>query len=156
MILQNEIPEQANVVAAREAKARGAKVILNAAPAQKLADELAGFVDILVVNRVEAQMLSGKPSNTFAEAIVAAENLAAKNRDIIITLGGEGLFVAQAGVAPVTINPIKVNVVSTHGAGDCFIGQLASSIAAGMSVIEAARSANATAASFVGGNFKAT
>ena len=151
LVLQNEIPESANIVAARQAKLRGAKVILNSAPAQKLSQQLAAYVDLLVVNRVEAQMLSGKPVATFAEANLALESLQASGRDVIITLGGQGLVVAEAGKSAVNIGPIKVDVVSTHGAGDCFIGKLASAIASGKNLLDAASSANSTAAAFVGG-----
>ena len=151
LVLQNEIPESANIVAARQAKLRGAKVILNSAPAQKLSQQLAAYVDLLVVNRVEAQTLSGKPVATFAEANLALESLQASGRDVIITLGGQGLVVAEAGKSAVNIGPIKVDVVSTHGAGDCFIGKLASAIASGKNLLDAASSANSTAAAFVGG-----
>jgi ribokinase len=154
LVLQNEIPEAANIIAAREAKARGAKVILNAAPAQKLSEALAAHIDILVVNRVEAQMLSGKPANNFAEAQIAITALGSPMRDVIITLGGEGLVVAENVKSAVCIAPIKVQVVSTHGAGDCFIGQLASAIAQGKNLLDAATLANSTASAFVGGKIR--
>ena len=154
LVLQNEISKEANIVAAREAKTRGAKVILNAAPAQELSKELAACVDILVVNRVEARMLSGESADTFSEASVALAKLRALGRDVIITLGGEGLVVAEADKPTAYINPIKVEVVSTHGAGDCFIGQLASALASGKNLFDAASLANSTAAAYVGGNIK--
>ena len=60
LLLQNEIGEVANLAAARTARAAGATVVLNAAPARAIGD-LGGLVDVLVVNAVEAEMLGARP-----------------------------------------------------------------------------------------------
>ncbi|MDE3176017.1 MAG: ribokinase, partial [Pseudomonadota bacterium] len=60
VVLQNEISEAANIAAATAARDAGASVILNAAPARAMAPALLDRVDVLVVNRVEAAMLSGR------------------------------------------------------------------------------------------------
>ena len=60
LLLQDEVAEAANVSAARVAHRAGAVVVLNAAPARPLGG-LAGLVDVLVVNAVEAEMLGGGP-----------------------------------------------------------------------------------------------
>jgi ribokinase len=57
LVLQNEIPERANLVAARGARSRGGRVIINAAPAREMSPELLELVDVLIVNAVEAEML---------------------------------------------------------------------------------------------------
>jgi ribokinase len=44
---------------------------------------------------------------------------------------------------------MPVNVVSTHGAGDCFLGALASRLADGDAVVDACRFANGVAGIFV-------
>jgi hypothetical protein len=49
-------------------------------------------------------------------------------KNVIVTLGGEGLVIKSDD----TISPIaakRVKVVSSHGAGDCFVGALAAKIA---------------------------
>ena len=68
MILQNEITEAVNISVARQAKLSGATTILNAAPARTNSDELLGLIDVLVVNRVEAQMLAGVAASDVTQA----------------------------------------------------------------------------------------
>ncbi|WP_292092520.1 PfkB family carbohydrate kinase, partial [Mesorhizobium sp.] len=46
MLLQNEVPEAANIAAARAVKAHGGRVVLNAAPTRKLPGELIALTDI--------------------------------------------------------------------------------------------------------------
>ena len=47
--------------------------ILNAAPARPFETALPGFVDILVVNAIEAEMLGAAPVHSLADAEKAAE-----------------------------------------------------------------------------------
>jgi ribokinase len=149
LILQNEVPEPVNVAAAAVARAAGAAVILNAAPARTMSEALLGAVDILVVNRVEAAMLSGRDVSDQESAIAALKELAAPVRSIIITLGGAGLVVQRADEVPFFVRPKVVEVTSTHGAGDCFIGALAARIAGGDPIEVAATFAKEAAAEFV-------
>ena len=149
LILQNEIPEAANIAAARAAKAAGAYVVLNAAPARGMAQELLDLVDLLVVNRVEAEMLSRAPVTDAESAIRAMPALGGGRKDVVITLGGEGLVVQARDGEPAVIAPHRVTVVSTHGAGDCFLGMLCADLAQGKSLLEACRAANSAAAAFV-------
>lgn len=149
LVLQNEVPEAVNVAAAAAARAAGAVVILNAAPARAMSDALLGAVDILVVNRVEATMLSGRDVSDRDSAFAALQRLAAPGRSVIVTLGGAGVVTKPAGAEPVFAPPRIVDVVSTHGAGDCFIGALAARIAKGDSIEQAAAIANSVAAEFV-------
>jgi ribokinase len=149
LILQNEIPEAANIASAREARARGARVAVNAAPARAMTREMLDLVDVLIVNRVEAEMLSGLNVADAPSALRALPRLGAGERDVIVTLGGEGLVAQAKGEAPMAIDPVRVPVMSTHGAGDCFVGAFAARIARGAGLIEAARAANAAAAAHV-------
>ena len=149
LVLQNEIPEAVNLAAAAAARAAGAIVILNAAPARPMSEDLLGSVDILVVNRVEATMLAGCEVSNHESALAALKGLAAPGRSVIFTLGGSGVVVKPAGAPPVFLPPKVVEVVSTHGAGDCFIGVLAARIAMGTPIEQAARFANDAAADFV-------
>jgi len=54
LLLQNEIPEAVSLAAAAAARARGARIVLNAAPARRMSAAFLALVDVLVVNRVEA------------------------------------------------------------------------------------------------------
>ena len=149
LVLQNEVPEPVNIAAARTAQAAGARVILNAAPARAVSDELLDRVDVLIVNRVEASMLSEVAVADRESAITALPRLLARGRSVIVTLGGDGLVIQSAGAAGEWIAPKVVTVISTHGAGDCFVGALAARLAAGDAPRQAADFANESAADFV-------
>jgi ribokinase len=149
LILQNEIPHAANVAAARAAKSSGAQVVLNAAPARELGSDLLELIDVLIVNRIEAEAMCGHRVDSRTSARMAMSKLASKAKSVVITLGGEGVVVGSNEV--IEVEPITVKVVSTHGAGDCFVGVLAAQLASGATLIEACRTANSRAAAFVSG-----
>jgi ribokinase len=149
LVLQNEVPHAVNVAGARAARSVGALVVFNAAPARDCANDLLDLVDVLVVNRIEAEMLSGKAVSDRRSALSVMADLGADHRTVIVTLGGEGLVIAAAGQAPVEMAARPVTVVSTHGAGDCFVGALAARMATRDTVIEACRFANEAAGTFV-------
>ncbi len=142
LILQNEIPEAANLAAARIASAAGVRVILNAAPARPTGDDLLALTDLLIVNRGEASVLSGLPPDDPA-TINALLSLGPAS--VIVTRGGDGLCLGTANGT--TDYPARqVTVVSTHGAGDAFIGALAAHLDAGNSLETAAAFAQTAAA----------
>jgi ribokinase len=144
LLLQNEIPEIVSLTAARAAKAHGATIILNAAPAREASAEFLDLVDVLIVNRVEAEMLAGARSYR-----AALERLHSPRRDVVLTRGGEGLAMMSRHGFVEEIPALEVEVVSTHGAGDCFCGALAARLAAGATLGAAARYARTAAALFV-------
>lgn len=145
LILQNEIPEAMNLAFAQRAKVVGTKVLLNAAPARAMSQDLLQAVDVLVVNTVEAADLSGVAVEALQSDTVAVQLRDKHGCDVIITLGGEGLVVATDDGCQ-TIPANRVNVVSTHGAGDAFIGALAVKLAGGSALVPAGHFASAAAA----------
>jgi ribokinase len=149
LILQNEIPHAANVAVAKAAKAAGAQTVFNAAPARGLGSDLLGLVDVLIVNRVEAEAMCGQKVSSRASARLAMPALISKAKSVVITLGGEGLVVGMSGGGITGIEPIRVKVTSTHGAGDCFVGVLAAQLASGATLLDACHAANRSAAAFV-------
>ncbi len=149
LVLQNEVPHPVNVTAAAVARAHGAQVVFNAAPARQVDAELLRNVDVLIVNRVEAEALCGRTVSDRASARGAIDELRSLAGAVVITLGGEGLVVAEADGLTHEIAPVPVRVTSTHGAGDCFVGVLAVQLAAGASLMQACEMANARAAAFV-------
>lgn len=125
VLLQNEIPEEVNLVVARNAKAVGAQVWLNAAPARALPEGLVEVVDLLIVNRVEAAFYADvQPS-----------------LDRLKTLGADGVWYRDDKYPG-----HQVNVISTHGAGDMFVGALAAQVARGSTIAQAIGFAQAAAA----------
>jgi ribokinase len=150
LVLQNEVPDDANVAAARAMKAVGGKVVLNAAPARPLSTELEQLVDVLVVNAIEAEQLAELPVvDTLEGATNAAKSLAAKFPVVVVTAGGDGVACATRDGEAFSVEAIKVKLVSTHGAGDEFTGVLASELARGRGIRAAIDSANRAAAILV-------
>ena len=151
LILQNEVPEAVNIAMAKAAKDFGSCVVLNAAPARAMAQALLDAVDVLIVNRVEAEMLSGLPVSDPQSAIAALPMLGHGLLDVVVTLGGAGLVSAPRDAAALIIAPVKVTVKSSHGAGDCFVGALAAALARGDDLHQACMIANTLAARHVAG-----
>jgi ribokinase len=144
LLLQNEIPEAVSHAAAQQARARAARVILNAAPARAMSPAFLDLVDVLVVNRVEAAMLSGEDD---PERALAA--LHAPARDVVLTRGGEGLIGMTRDGKRFAIAALPVTLISSHGAGDCFCGALAARLAAGDALEAACDFASTAAGLFV-------
>jgi ribokinase len=151
LILQNEIPEAVNIAVASEALKSGARVILNAAPARKMSDQFLQLVDVLIVNRVEAEVLVGGTITDANSAQSLLPKLARPNQMVVITLGGMGLVFQTADGQSDFVAPHVVKVQSAHGAGDCFVGALAQSLASGEDLPKACSHANFVAAQFVSG-----
>ncbi|SFB33972.1 ribokinase [Rhizobium sp. NFR07] len=151
LVLQNEVPDAANVLAADAMKRAGGTVILNAAPARKPSAELEKLVDIVVVNAVEAEALSdGVEVNSLDSALAAARILARTYPVAVVTAGGEGVAAfEQEGGKDTLIPAIKVKLISTHGAGDEFIGVLAAQLLQGGAINTALARANKAAAILV-------
>lgn len=143
LLLQNEVPEEVNLAAAQAAKARGASVVLNAAPARVSSEDLLALTDVLVVNRVEARMLTGEEGRS------ALRRLHAPGRDVVLTMGAEGLMLLTRNGDLMPVPPTPVEVRSSHGAGDMFCGALGARLAAGEPLFEACAFASRAAAMFV-------
>ncbi|ESY48805.1 ribokinase [Mesorhizobium sp. RSR380A] len=150
LLLQNEVPDAANIAAARAVRASGGRVVLNAAPARTLSAELTALIDIVIVNAIEAEFLAGVPVvDTLAGATEAARRLIDTYPSAIVTAGGAGVAYCDRIGAAFALAAIPVKVVSTHGAGDEFVGAFAAGLARGHPVEAAIATANAAAASLV-------
>ncbi len=141
VVLQLEIPIPAVERAVKEARRRGARVVLNPAPALPLEPALLKEVDILIPNQGELALLTGEE-----ELDAAATRLRALGvHTVIVTLGGEGVLVLEEA-GRTQLPPHAVEVVDTTAAGDAFVGALAVALAQERSVVEAARWGNAAGA----------
>jgi ribokinase len=150
LVLQSEVPDAANVAAAKAMKAAGGQVVLNAAPARTLSEDLAWLVDVIVVNAIEAEQLAAVPVvDTLQGALAAARILATTFPIAVVTAGGEGVACASRNGTEFLIEAIKVDLVSTHGAGDEFTGVLAAELAKGRGIEAALQAANRAAAVLV-------
>jgi ribokinase len=146
LLLQNEVPDPVNLAAARAARAAGARVLLNAAPARSLSPVLLDLVDVLVVNRIEAAALAGVPVGGSEEALRALDGFHRPGQAVVITLARDGLVARLPEGSTIRVGALPVRVASTHGAGDAFCGALAARLAAGDDFVAGCRYASAAAA----------
>lgn len=149
LILQNEISPKTNLKAAVEAKKRGIKVCMNAAPVTDKSCPVFDYVDLMVVNAVEARDLSGIPVESLESAKEAAAELTSRFKKVVVTAGEHGVAYAEIGACPGSLPAIPVKLVSTHGAGDCFMGALCSELNKHKDLHDAVAFANEVAAKHV-------
>lgn len=149
LILQNEVPESVNVLAAQQAHKHGVIVCLNAAPARMMSQELQSNIDILVVNGVEARDLSGIDVTDLASARTATEKLCERFPAVVVTAGEYGVAFGLKGESASSLPAIPVELISTHGAGDCFVGVLCNALSQGENLAQACQRANEAAAAHV-------
>jgi len=122
------------------------RVMWNYAPAKAFDKSYLRKVTILVVNEIEAGMLSGiNVTGEESIKLAAKELLRIGCKTVIITLGAEGSYVAAAGVSD-WIRAFKVDAVDTTAAGDIYCGCLAVALAEGRTLADSARFASAAAA----------
>jgi ribokinase len=141
VVLQMETPAGEVEAAIDYAKQRKAKIVLNLAPARPLARAALAHVDILVVNEHEAAVLSKHLQLPHTEPLDQAAALAQiLGNTVIITLGAEGAIGAR-GDEIWRVEALLVRAIDTTGAGDCFVGVLASELGKGASIPTAMRRA---------------
>ena len=141
VVLQLEIPPPTVVAAARQARARGIPLLLNAAPAAPISASLHALIDWLVVNETEAELLAGRPIRSWTEAMdVAAALRRHDGQRIVVTLGASGAILSGKEDALHVPAPV-VDVVDTTAAGDAFVGVLAAALLAGVPAADALRRA---------------
>jgi ribokinase len=134
LLMQLELPTLTVLRSAKEGHRRGVRVVLNAAPASPLPDELLGFVDVLVVNEHECRELAGV--HLIEEA---AEILAQAVPALVVTQGARGALWYEHRVKGGPVAPPPVTPVDTTGAGDTFCGVLAALLANNRSLEDAVR-----------------
>lgn len=121
------------------AKECGATTILNAAPALGSARNLFTLCDIIIVNEHELAFFSDQNDIEMQEGqiIAGGRSLLTRNDQmILVTLGSNGVL--QISLSDVRhYEAMKVVAIDTTGAGDCFCGVFAASIAKSQTVSEA-------------------
>ncbi|MCS0646730.1 MULTISPECIES: ribokinase [Curtobacterium] len=110
------------LAAARAAHAAGVTVLTNLSPFGAVPAELLELTDVLLVNEHEAAALG---DHGVARSIV--------------TRGGAGCVVYDGDAEPVPIDAVRVEPVDTTGCGDAFMGAVALRLAAGDTLVDAAR-----------------
>lgn len=139
LLLQLEVPIEANLLAARAAHHEGVKIIVDPAPVTQMPSDIYQLADIMTPNEIETEMLVGILPSSPMEAAEAADRLRERGVDtVIITLGSAGVFCAS-GEGNTYIPAFPVDTVDTVAAGDGFVGGLAVAISEGMPIDHALR-----------------
>ena len=124
VVMQLEIPTNVVLYAAKIAKEYGKTVILNPAPVRDIDKEVYSYVDLVIPNEIEAELISGiapTDKESTESALRFFTSLSAKNA--IITLGDRGSAYLLEGEY-FERGVYKVRRVDTTSAGDSFIGGL--------------------------------
>jgi ribokinase len=147
LVCQLELPVETTLAALRIAREEGVRTIFNPAPARaELPEELYRLSDVLCPNEPETELLTG----TAACEEAARELLRRGASAVVLTLGERGCLVVDGETAAeVAVAPVRA--VDTTGAGDAFVGALATFLAAGRQLADAAERANVVAALSVQG-----
>lgn len=145
LLLQMEVEAEQNWRLARRAKAQGARVVLNLAPAAELPDDAARFVDVLVVNEVEAEFLAGYTGKAGDPEGLAHAIAGRWSPCCVLTLGGKGALAVSPDGCWIA-EALPITPVDTTGAGDTFCGVLAGALDDGKGMAEALRRASVAGA----------
>ncbi|TDQ84215.1 ribokinase [Dongia mobilis] len=141
LVLQMEVPLAENWALIARAEARGARIILNLAPAGAVTRAALGNVDWLIVNENEAKQVAGHLGlDVPARAHDAAKMLAREcDTTVIVTLGAAGAAAFLPGGSGFSVPALPIKPVDTVGAGDSFVGSFAAAIDRGLGLPEALR-----------------
>lgn len=144
LLLQLETPLETVLAAAKAARAGGATVILNPAPAQKLPRALYAQLDWITPNETEAEILTGVRVTDVASARRARDWFQARGvGHVLVTLGAKGVY---CGDCDRIFPSRRVKAVDCVAAGDTFNGAFAVALAEGRDCADAIAFAQKAAA----------
>ena len=144
LLLQLETPVETVLAAAKAARAGGATVILNPAPARKLPRALYAQLDWITPNETEAEILTGVRVTDVASARRARDWFQARGvGHVLVTLGAKGVY---CGDCDRIFPSRRVKAVDCVAAGDTFNGAFAVALAEGRDCADAIAFAQKAAA----------
>jgi 6-phosphofructokinase 2 len=143
------VPEDFFARVVRQAKRLGAKTVIDTSGAA-LKAALDEGVTLIKPNLVELSDFVGSSLERDEDRIAACRKLTADGRAqaVALTLGEQGALLVTADHAW-RAQPMKIDVVSTVGAGDSFLGGMVAALAAGKSMEDSFRVAIAAASAAV-------
>lgn len=146
LLLQHEIPDEANAYAIDAARAAGWFIVLNPAPSRSIAPNVLPLIDLIIPNETEAAAIAVRPVTSRSEAVAAARNLLGRGaRAVLVTLGADGALYCS-GDTTLHCPAVTVNAIDTTAAGDAYIGALAAALAEERALTESLGVAAAAAA----------
>jgi len=147
-VIQLECPLAFNEAIGQKSREYGVPVLLNAAPALDFPESWWDWINVLVVNELEAESYAGVKIHDLEDARSSIGILQEKCRKTVISLGDKGLLAAN-GLSIEHIPAHSVEVVSTLGAGDAFVGVFAAELCRGEDFFTSAQNASHAAAASV-------
>lgn len=129
VMLQLEIPLETNAHVLRRSDEFKARIMLNAAPAQRVPEEMLRHVDVLVMNEVEARVLCLHASGRVPDDVLIETVPCGGETVKILTLAERGSMTCFGGDHLQEHPAFAVTPVDSVGAGDCFCGALAMMVA---------------------------
>lgn len=145
MLIQLQQPPAVTLAAAALGRQAGCRVVIDGAPAAGYRDRLLASADVVRADNHEAELLTGHPVRSGAEAITAGQEILQSGPSLAaLAAGRDGNAVVWPGgsvLVPLTGGP----VADTTGAGDAFTATLVAGLARGLDPAECARRATASA-----------
>ena len=134
VLLQLEVPMATVDAVVDIASAKGARVVLNPAPAGVVSEKTLSKLYLITPNQTEAQTLTGVEVADEQSAELAAKALIAKGVSrVVITMGSIGAYLYENGVGEI-IPARKVAAVDTTAAGDVYNGAMCVALAEGQTL----------------------
>ena len=135
VVAQMEVPLAETAPLIRRARNRGARCLLNLAPARPVDLGLLSEIDLLIANEREAATLRCDPAEL-------AQRL---RRVLIVTRGAAGALAFLADGSRLEVPALPIDPIDTTGAGDTFVGVLAAGLDLGSNLDQALLRASAAA-----------
>lgn len=126
--LQMEITSDENWKLVKRARSRGARIMLNCAPAAPVPADILSALDWLIVNETEAELVAQSLSLSSIKEAAATIGIT-----VIVTLGERGA-VAYGRDETWRVGVLPIIPLDTVGAGDAFVGAFAAAMDAGTSL----------------------
>ena len=125
LLLQGEVPLEANLRAIEIANASGTLVIFNPSPWPDQFPWGSCRVDVLVANEHEAGTFFAMPIASVEDLRRCADRAAARQVMAMMVTRGTKTTLALSGTEVIEVPVRRVNALDTVGAGDTFMGALA-------------------------------
>jgi ribokinase len=141
LLVQGETTPEGTGSAMAEMRRRGGTIILDPAPVAGMTPSLLEQTTVLTPNAVEfAQLLHAEAVIDELELGDAAAALLGRLphlRTLVVTLGAQGVLLAQRGMDPMRVQAPQIAEVDPTAAGDAFNGALAWGLLQGWPMVQA-------------------
>jgi ribokinase len=139
LVLQLEIPIDTVKRFLKIAREKGIRTVLNPSPVTPEIRDALPLVDLLLVNKTEAEYFTGMEADNSVEYRDCIRSLGVAAA--VVTLGSEGALVFEQNKVS-SVSARQANVVDTTAAGDTYTGALVSRLSKGYDLPAAAEFAS--------------